>query len=105
MTETTLSVRLPAEVGTRLDRLARDTSVSKSKLATDAIVAYLDEQERQLEKNREGLADAEAGRRSPSRGSRPLARLLVHQQRVAAAGPFGAGGLRRWMTHWGLQCS
>jgi predicted transcriptional regulator len=65
MAETTLSVRLPAEIGDRLDRLARDTSISKSKLAKDAIVAYLDEQEEQLKRIREGLADAAAGRVAP----------------------------------------
>jgi RHH-type transcriptional regulator, rel operon repressor / antitoxin RelB len=65
MAETTLSVCLPAEVGDRLDRLARDTSISKSKLAKDAIVAYLDEQEEQLKRIREGLADAAAGRVAP----------------------------------------
>jgi predicted transcriptional regulator len=62
MAETTLSVRLPAEIGDRLDRLARETSISKAKLAKDAIVAYLDEQEGQLARIREGLADAAAGR-------------------------------------------
>jgi RHH-type transcriptional regulator, rel operon repressor / antitoxin RelB len=62
MAETTLNVPLPAEVGARLERLARDTSISKSKLAKDAIVTYLDDQERQLEKIREGMADAAAGR-------------------------------------------
>jgi predicted transcriptional regulator len=58
----TLTVRLPSEIEARLDRLARDTSVSKSELAAAAIAAYLDEREHQPEKIREGLADAEAGR-------------------------------------------
>jgi predicted transcriptional regulator len=79
MTETTLSVRLPAEFGARLDRLARSASVSKSKLAKDAIVAYLDEQERQLEKIREGLDDAEAGR------------VLSHEV------------VTRWLESWGTE--
>jgi predicted transcriptional regulator len=57
-----LTVRLPTEIEARLDRLARTTPVSKSRLAADAIAAYLDGQERQLERIREGLADAEAGR-------------------------------------------
>jgi RHH-type transcriptional regulator, rel operon repressor / antitoxin RelB len=66
MAETaTLTVRLPTEIEARLDRLARTTSVSKSKLAADAITAYLDEQEQQLEQIRGGLADAEAGRVAP----------------------------------------
>ena len=62
MAESTLSVRLPAENGERLDHLAKDTSTSKSRLAQEAMVAYLDKQERQLRKFREGLADAVAGR-------------------------------------------
>ena len=57
-----LTVRLPTEIEARLDRLARTTPVSKSRLAADAMAAYLDGQERQLERIREGLADAEAGR-------------------------------------------
>jgi predicted transcriptional regulator len=79
MAETTLSVRLPAEIGDRLDRLARDISTSKSKLSKDAIVAYLDEQEHQLERIREGLADAAAGR-------------VVPDDEVA-----------RWLESWGTE--
>jgi predicted transcriptional regulator len=74
---TVLTVHLPTEIEARLDRLARTTSVSKSRLAADAIVAYLDEQEHQLEKIREGLADAEAGR-------------VVSHEEVA-----------RWLDSWG----
>lgn len=65
MAETMLSVRLPAEISARLDRLVRGTSISKSRLAEDAIVAYVDEQEHQLERIRAGLADAAAGRVVP----------------------------------------
>ena len=72
-----LTVRLPSEIEARLERLAKTTSLSKSRLAKDAIVAYLDEQEQQLEKVREGLADAAAGR-------------VVSHQAVA-----------RWLDSWG----
>jgi predicted transcriptional regulator len=75
----TLTVRLPTEIEARLERLAKTTSLSKSKLAKDAIVAYLDEQENQLEKIREGLADAEAGR-------------VVSHEEVA-----------RWLDSWGTE--
>jgi predicted transcriptional regulator len=75
----TLTVRLPTEIEARLERLAKTTSLSKSKLAKDAIVAYLDEQEHQLEKIREGLADAEAGRG-------------VSHEEVA-----------RWLDSWGTE--
>jgi RHH-type rel operon transcriptional repressor/antitoxin RelB len=73
----TLTVRLPSEIEARLDRLAKTTSVSKSRLAADAIVAFLDEQEHQLAKIREGLADAEAGR------------LVSHEE------------IARWLDSWG----
>lgn len=75
----TLTVRLPAEIEARLDRLAKTTSISKSRLAADAIVAYLDEQEHQLERIREGLADAEAGR------------VVSH------------GEVARWLDSWGSE--
>jgi predicted transcriptional regulator len=80
MAETaTLTLRLPTEIGARLERLAKTTSLSKSKLAAEAIVAYLDEQEHQLQKIREGLADAEAGR-------------IVSHEEVA-----------RWLESWGTE--
>jgi predicted transcriptional regulator len=72
-----LTVRLPTEIEARLERLAKTTSLSKSRLAKDAIVAYLDEQEHQLGKIREGLADAEAGR-------------VISHEKVA-----------RWLDSWG----
>lgn len=74
-----LTVRLPTEIEARLERLAKTTSLSKSRLAKDAIVAYLDEQEHQLEQIREGLADAEAGR-------------VVSHEEVA-----------RWLDSWGTE--
>ena len=80
MAETaTLTVRLSAETEARLERLARTTSVSKSRLAADAIAAYLDEQEHQLARIREGLADARAGR------------LVAHEDVV------------RWLDSWGTE--
>ena len=75
----TLTVRLPTEIEARLDRLAKTTCISKSRLAADAIVAYLDEQEHQLERIREGVADAEAGR------------VVSH------------GEVARWLDSWGSE--
>lgn len=75
----TLTVRLPTEIEARLDRLAKTTSISKSRLGADAMVAYLDEQEHQLERIREGLADAEAGR------------VVSH------------GEVARWLDSWGSE--
>ena len=74
-----LTVDLPTEIEARLDRLASTTSVSKSRLAADAIAAYLDEQEHQLERIREGLADAKAGR------------VTSHEEVV------------RWLDSWGSE--
>jgi predicted transcriptional regulator len=74
-----LTVLLQTAIEARLDRLARTASVSKSRLAADAIAAYLDEQERQLEKIREGLADAEARR------------VFSHEE------------VGRWLESWGTE--
>ena len=72
----TLTVRLPIEIEARL---AETVSVSKSRLAAHATLAYLDEQEQQLGKIRKGLADAEAGR-------------VVSHEEVA-----------RWLDSWGSE--
>ena len=74
-----LTIRLPTEAKERLDRLAKDSALSSSRLATDAILAFLDEQERAHEKIRAGLADADAGR-------------LVPHEKVA-----------RWLDSWGTE--
>jgi predicted transcriptional regulator len=80
MSETVvLTIRLPTEVKQRLDRLARDSALSSSRLATDAILGFLDEQELAREKIRAGLADADAGR-------------VVPHQEVA-----------RWLQSWGSE--
>jgi predicted transcriptional regulator len=53
--------------------------MSKLKLAQEGIMAYLDEQEHQLEKIREGLADTAAGR-------------VVPDHEIA-----------RWLDSWGTE--
>jgi predicted transcriptional regulator len=58
---TTLTVELPVEVKERLDALAKTTSSSNSRLATDAIRIFVDLQEWQVKEIREGLRAAEAG--------------------------------------------
>ena len=74
-----LKIRLPTEAKERLDRLARDSALSSSRLAADAILAFLDEQERAMEKIRAGLADADADR-------------VVPHEKVA-----------RWLDSWGSE--
>ena len=44
---TTLTIRVPANLKRRLDKLARKSKLSKSWLATDAVEQYVAEQERQ----------------------------------------------------------
>jgi RHH-type rel operon transcriptional repressor/antitoxin RelB len=61
MTET-LSVRIDAETKKRLDALARRSKRSKSFLAGEAIVAYVDSEEWQLGEIQAGLADLDEGR-------------------------------------------
>jgi predicted transcriptional regulator len=74
-----LNVQLPTDIEERLDRLAKTVSVGQSRLAATAIVAYLDDQERQLERIREGDADAKAGR------------VVAHQEVI------------RWLDSWGAE--
>jgi RHH-type rel operon transcriptional repressor/antitoxin RelB len=74
-----LTVQLPTEVEARLDRLAKANSVSKSRLAAAAIMAYLEDQERQVDKIRAGRADAKA------------ARVVAHEE------------VTRWLESWGTE--
>jgi predicted transcriptional regulator len=56
-----LSLRLPAALARRLEKLARTTERNRSYVAVKAIEEYVESEEEILEKIREGLADAEAG--------------------------------------------
>lgn len=58
---TTITVRLPREVKTRLDRLASATDRSKSWLASDAIARYVETEEWQIAEIEQGVRDADAG--------------------------------------------
>ena len=58
---TRLTIELPVEVKERLDALAETTSISTSRLATDAIQIFVDLQEWQVKEIQEGLRDADAG--------------------------------------------
>ena len=61
MTET-LSIRIDAETKKRLDALARRCKRSKSVLAAEAIVAYVEAQEWQSVEIEKGIADLDQGR-------------------------------------------
>lgn len=56
-----LSVRLDAKSKRRLDKLAAATTRSKSLVAADAIRAYLDLYEWQVDEIKAGLREADAG--------------------------------------------
>ena len=58
---TTLTLRMPLEMRERLDRLADETSQSRSRLAVDAISSYLETQEWQIREIQKGLEEADAG--------------------------------------------
>lgn len=57
----TLSVNVPLEVKNRLDRLAKDTSKSRSSLAADAISSFVDLYEWQVAEIHRGIREADAG--------------------------------------------
>lgn len=58
---TTMTVRVPAEVGERLERLAQATSRTRSWLAADAIGRYLEHEEWQVSEIEAGIREADAG--------------------------------------------
>ncbi|MGH6906217.1 MAG: type II toxin-antitoxin system RelB family antitoxin [Geminicoccaceae bacterium] len=65
MSTTTLTVRLPAEVKDRLDRLAERTRRTKSFLAGEAIAGYVTHELAIIEGIHQGLDDMRAGRVIP----------------------------------------
>jgi len=62
MADTRLSVRVPAALAERLDRVAQATARTRSYVAVRAIESYCEDEEEALEKIREGLADLDEGR-------------------------------------------
>lgn len=78
MTET-ISVPIDSEVNRRLDSLAEQTHRSKSVIAAEAISAFVDLEEWQLDEARAGVADADAGR------------TVAHEDVV------------RWVRSWGTK--
>jgi RHH-type transcriptional regulator, rel operon repressor / antitoxin RelB len=60
MTET-LSIRIDADTKKRLDALSKSSGRSKSVLAAEAIIAYVDSEEWQLDEVHAGIAEIEAG--------------------------------------------
>jgi RHH-type rel operon transcriptional repressor/antitoxin RelB len=59
---TTVTVRVPAALKNRLDKLADATARSRSWLAAHALQVYVEDQEWQLAVIRKGVKDLQAGR-------------------------------------------
>lgn len=78
MTET-ISVRIESEVNRRFDSLAEQTHRSKSVIAAEAISAFVDLEEWQMNEARAGIADADEGR------------TVAHEDVV------------RWVRSWGTK--
>jgi RHH-type transcriptional regulator, rel operon repressor / antitoxin RelB len=76
---TTVTVRVPAALKNRLDRLADATARSRSWLAAHALQVYVEDQEWQLAAIRKGKKDVQAGR-------------IVSHEKTA-----------RWLRSWGKK--
>jgi predicted transcriptional regulator len=62
---TTMTIRVPADLKEKLDRLADGTRRSRSYLAAEAVSAYVERELAIIEGVQRGLADVEAGRVTP----------------------------------------
>ena len=76
---TTVSVRVPAALKHRLDKLADATARSRSWLAAHALQVYVEDQEWQLATIRAGKRDVRAGR------------VISHEKTA------------RWLRSWGKK--
>lgn len=76
---TTFTIRVPADVKRRLDKLAQATSRTRSWLAADAVAAYVAEQDWQLTEITAGIRDADSGR------------VVAHED------------VKRWLDSWGAD--
>lgn len=62
---TTITIRIPAQVRDKLDRIAQLTDRSRSYVAADALTAYADSELDTIEGITRGLEDVPAGRTVP----------------------------------------
>jgi predicted transcriptional regulator len=76
---TTMTVRVPVELKSRIDKLAEATDRSSSWLAARALHVYVEEQEWQLGEIRDGEKDVRAGR------------VVAHEKTA------------RWLRSWGTK--
>jgi predicted transcriptional regulator len=80
----TFTVRVPADLRKRLDKLAKAVDRSRSWLTADVLRIYVAEQQWQLAEIEEGLRDAEAGRVVPHEKVEPWLRSWGKKRRVPA---------------------
>jgi RHH-type transcriptional regulator, rel operon repressor / antitoxin RelB len=71
-----ITIRIPQKMQDRLDRLAETTRRSRNFHATEAIAEYVAQNEWQIERIKEGIRDADAGRTVPHTRVREWARSL-----------------------------
>lgn len=76
---TTVTIRIPRKLKSRLNKLAESTARSRSWLAAHALEIYVEDQEWQIAEIRKGIADMEAGR-------------IVSHKKVS-----------RWLRSWGTK--
>lgn len=62
---TMVTIRLNTEVSGKLDRIARETGRGRSRIAAEAVAAFVDHELRAVDGIRRGLADMKAGRVVP----------------------------------------
>lgn len=78
---TTVTVRLDAQLKTKLEALAQSTQRSKSWLAAEAIKAYIEQESWQIEQIEEGLKQA----------NQPDTQWVDHEQ------------VSTWLRTWGTE--
>src|ERR1039458_9107256 len=77
---TTMTVRIPSEISSKLDGLARDTKRSKAYLAGEAISSYVERNAWQVARIKDSLEDAKSG--TPG---------IPHSE------------MERWVKSWGTE--
>ncbi|MGL4966818.1 MAG: CopG family ribbon-helix-helix protein [Inquilinus sp.] len=80
---TTVTIRLDAEVSGKLDRVARETGRSRSRLAAEAVAAFVCRELEIVDGIRRGLADMEAGRVVPHEDVVAEGRAIIAAARQA----------------------
>lgn len=78
---TTMTIRLPADLKEKLDRLADGTRRSRSFLAAEAVSAYVERELAIIEGIQRAMEDVRAGRVTPHEEVMAQAREIIAQAR------------------------